>query len=265
MGVDTIINAIKETFGNFNQVIDQVTQIVTTNPQSNAGMWSVVQAIYNVVLPVSYTLAVLYFIIDFLNKSIMLEYMQWENVVKSLFKLVVCKMILENVMKLMTGVFSVASSLISSIGTVTVQTHNIDYTGLQQTLNSMDFLERTFYYVDLIPLKLIMNLIKIAILVIAYGRMIEIYIYTAWAPIPLSSLASEGLHHTAKRFLQDYSGVCLQGGIIITSCSLYGGLMKNMVIKPGSQGLLSMIMYSLVLLIILVKSGSWAKKLTGGN
>ncbi|WP_265884008.1 hypothetical protein [Clostridium perfringens] len=227
-------------------------------------MWHVVNSIYNIILPVGMSLAVLYFVIDFLNKSVMLEYMRWENVVKSLFRLVVAKIILQNVFKLMTLILGVASNIIMTIGSNAPTISKIDFSVIQQQVDKMGFLDKIMYYISILPMGLIMDIIKWGVMLIVFGRMFEIFIYTALAPIPLAGFTGEATTSTAKNFLQDYAGVCLQGVVIIVACMLYGGLMKDVTFSTNSSGIKDLILYSLVLLLVLVKSGSWAKKLTGG-
>jgi hypothetical protein len=112
-------------------------------------------------------------------------------------------------------------------------------------------------------LRTIMFIVGIAITVIVYGRMIEIYLYTALSPIPMAGLVSDNTRSTALNFIKSYAAVCLQGVVIIVCVALYSGLLKSATIDSGETGLVTICMYSCVLLLILVKSGSWAKKLTG--
>lgn len=261
---EQILNNIKDTFGGFNETIKEVINMVSVSPDANAGMWHVATTIYNIILPIGLSLAGLYFIIDFLNKSVMLEYMRWENLVKSLFRLVVAKVILQNGFKLMTLILGIATEIIGNIGTSIPSISNIDYSVIQKTIESMGFFEKLGYLMQIYPLSFIMMIVKFGISLIVIGRMFEIYVYTALAPIPLAGLTGEDSQGIAKNFLKNYAGVCLQGVIIVVCCSLYGGLIKDVVMKPGVQGLTTFVMYSLVLLLVLIKSGAWANKLTGG-
>ena len=54
-----------------------------------------------------------------------------------------------------------------------------------------------------------------------YGRFFKLYLYTAIAPIPLSTFAGEPTQNVGKSFLKSYTGVCLEGAIIILSCIIF--------------------------------------------
>ena len=99
--IESIIETIKSTFDGFNDNVNNALNIITQAPESNTTMWGVVQGVQDVILPVAMTLAVLYFFMDFLNKSMMLEFVKWENVVKSLLKIMFCKVMMEHTMDLM--------------------------------------------------------------------------------------------------------------------------------------------------------------------
>ena len=54
-----------------------------------------------------------------------------------------------------------------------------------------------------------------------YGRFFKMYMYTALAPIPLSSFAGEPSQNVGKSFLKSYAAVCLEGAIIVLACIIF--------------------------------------------
>lgn len=263
--IESTIELIKSTFDGFNDNVNNALNIITQSPESNEAMWQVVQGVQNVILPVAMTLAVLYFFMDFLNKSMMLEFVKWENVVKSLLKIMFCKVLMEHTMDLMNLIFKFVAELTSSIGlTGNVMIQNIDYDALAQTFETyVGLSERMQLYMKVLPISSLMDFCIKIIALIIYGRMIQIYIYTAFAPIPLASIAGEGMNGTAKSFLKDYASVCLQGAVMMVAIGLYGAIVKEAAITPGLEGLGTLLLLSMVLVFILIKSGDWAKKIVG--
>ena len=63
--------------------------------------------------------------------------------------------------------------------------------------------------------------IGIVLLLTVYGRFFRIYMYTAIAPIPLSTMAGQPTENIAKSFLKSYAGVCMQGIIIVLACVIF--------------------------------------------
>ena len=54
-----------------------------------------------------------------------------------------------------------------------------------------------------------------------YGRFFRLYLYTAIAPIPLSTFAGEPTQNVGKSFLKSYAAVCLEGAIIVLACIIF--------------------------------------------
>ncbi len=54
-----------------------------------------------------------------------------------------------------------------------------------------------------------------------YGRFFRLYLYTALAPLPLSSFAGEGTSFAGKAFLKSYIGVCMEGVVIVLACMIF--------------------------------------------
>lgn len=54
-----------------------------------------------------------------------------------------------------------------------------------------------------------------------YGRYFRLYLYTAIAPVPLSSFAGEPTSSIGKAFLRSYAAVCLEGAVIVLACIIF--------------------------------------------
>ena len=198
---------IRNTFTNFTTELDEITSHLVKSPDTfNGEVWNVICAVFDLLLPVGYSLAALFFIIDFLNKSVQLEWMRWENVVKALLKLIVAKLIIENSFTLLNLIFSIVSNIIEKIkGAVgSAEPESIEITNLLTKIDEMDFMDRLGFLITVQPWLLAMQALKIVIYVIVYGRIIELLLMTAIAPLPLSTLAGENTQGIAKRFLQTY-------------------------------------------------------------
>lgn len=54
-----------------------------------------------------------------------------------------------------------------------------------------------------------------------YGRFFKLYMYTALAPVPLSTFAGEPSQNIGKSFIKSYSAVCLEGAVIVLVCIIF--------------------------------------------
>jgi len=241
------------------------------NNQSTAPMIDVIGQVGTALSSVAYTLLLFFFFYDFLKKTIMLEFVNWENVVKLLLRFFVAKFILTNCSIILEGIAYVADGMLTGIeteaGQVGAMQRTVDGTQVLIDFALMGIVDKIFFFEKYKLIWWGMMLIRLAILLIVYGRYIEICIYTAIAPIPLATLASEEASHIAKKFLQGYAAVLLQGVLIIIMCYIYVGVSANFLQLSNwannAGDLLQYILCALVLLFTLLKSGNWAKQIMG--
>ena len=105
-------------------------------------------------------------------------------------------------------------------------------------------------------------------MLIVFGRLFQLLIYTAAAPIPIAAFIHDELKEKAKRFVFDYAAVCLQGIIIIIGCIVYVAIIANVSFgfftgNGANMELWKGMLTSLALLLVVIKSGSWSRKIMG--
>lgn len=251
----------KSTFTSLDTEIQEIIKILTQDPSTTGGLWEIVTNVFAVILPIGFTLATLFFFIDFLNKAIMMDFVKMENVVKPLFKLVVCKLVMENSLQLLTGIMKAFLAITNSIGGIGNGSMSslINLQPIQEHIEQLDFWGVLGYTLELLPVGLLMIIAKYIIMAVAYARLLQLCLYTALAPIPLSTMAGETTHDIAKSFIGKYAAVCLQGALILVCCALYYGLLSF--IFEGQAGIFPLVVSTIVLAFMIIKSGSFAKDL----
>lgn len=60
-----------------------------------------------------------------------------------------------------------------------------------------------------------------------YGRFFKLYLYTALAPVPLSTLAGEPSQNVGKSFIKSFCAVCLEGAVIILACIIFSAFASS--------------------------------------
>ena len=68
---------------------------------------------------------------------------------------------------------------------------------------------------------LFITVLSFIMILTVYGRFFKLYLYTAIAPIPLSSFAGEPSQNVGKSFIKSYAAVCLEGAIIVLACIIF--------------------------------------------
>ena len=102
--------------------------------------------------------------------------------------------------------------------------------------------------------------INIVIFVIVYGRMIEIYLLTSLAPIPVATLSNRELGNTGQNYLKSLLAVGFQGLLILVCVAIYAVLIQGIATSGDPIGAIWGCMgYSVLLCFCLFKTGSIAR------
>lgn len=218
------------------------------------------------------TLLVFFFFYEFLKKTIMLEFVSWENVLKVLLRFLIAKAVVQSAYVIFEGIAIVVNGIIDTMqapGALDQMLGSDTATDVVDAYNSQGFMAKPFFFIKYALAWLVMMIVRIFIVLVIYGRFLEIGIYAAISPLPLATLAGESTSEIGKKFVLGYIAVLLQGIIIIIMCSLYVGIVNSYMQKTTTWvgffggNIISYILLSLILLFTLFKSGNWAKQIMG--
>ncbi len=70
-------------------------------------------------------------------------------------------------------------------------------------------------------------MLSFILLLTVYGRFFRIYLYTALAPVPLAAFAGEGTSAVGKAFIKSYTGVCMEGAVVVLACLIYSAFLSS--------------------------------------
>ncbi|WP_433946996.1 hypothetical protein [Paenibacillus sp. SN-8-1] len=264
------VESIKETFESFAGIITEVTSLVNQGPAQHPGVYSVITEIHQAILPIAYSLLTLYFLLDFTSKSMNFAFFRMETIVSSLLKLVFAKFVMEHTLDFLKIIFSVSSSISSMVGSAgaNASLYKIDFSAMESAYGDMGWFDQMLYEIKLTPFEWILQGIKVVIILVVFGRLFQLLIYTAAAPIPIATFINDGLIDKGKRFIFDYAAVCLQGIIIIIGCIVYVAIVANVSFgnftgNGSDMAIWKALITALALLMVVIKSGSWARKIMG--
>lgn len=230
------------------------------------------------------TLCALFFLIDFFTKTLHLQWVTWENVLMLFLKLTVAKVCVDNaewiVMIIYNGFSSIVSTTLGSSQTLEIIPTSNGVEMAQYFWLTSDQAQKLFPspantgFLNFEPMWLatkseiiamIMIILLIICNIIVIGRIFELVIYTIIAPIPLSTLACDGLTDIGKGFLKSYAAVCVQAIVLMVmfmAYSLLHGFLDNMAALNAVASWRGLIeVFTLALGVM--QSGSWAKRICG--
>lgn len=267
----------------FNDDVARIYEHVRSVPKSFGGLWGTLETIYKTaVLPFSYTLLTLFFLLSFLKKSVMFEFMNWEVVISCLLRLLIVKIVMENSLLVIEGIYEVTNLLMANMSGFAIPDaakrkllEAKTYAALDSTelaYKSAEFGSKLGYIISMFLAWIVFMVVKIFIYVIVYGRLFKLCIYTLVAPIPLSTLISQEHQDVGIGFTKQFLAVCFQGVIIMVCCIIFLGVQNEVLFDKSGINIFHWLddagfalIMSVLLLYTVGKSGEWANRILGAS
>jgi hypothetical protein len=227
MSDNWVVQNLQNALETWNSKLAEIWQLVTQTPETFKGgaIWNVIKNIYGSMQAIGLALLVLFFVIGVMKTCGSLsEIKRPEQALKLFIRFVIAKIVVTYGMDLMLAVFKISQGIVSKIISTANITSSTTST-LPQTI--IDSVEKCSFF-ESIPLwavtligGLIVTVLSFIMIMTVYGRFFKLYLYTAIAPIPLSTFAGETTSHVGKSFLKSYTAVCLEGAIIVIACIIF--------------------------------------------
>ena len=247
--------------------LDKMWALLTTSPQNfkGGGIWNIITTINGVLGAIGTALLVLFFTIGVIKTcGSFAELKKPETAVKVFIRFAISKYLIDNCLKLMLNFVTIVQGVIAKVTASSSVGTALEFSipsSVQSKFEGVGILDGA------IPLWAICFIAHIAFIVIGivllltvYGRFFRIYMYTAIAPIPLSTLAGQPTENIAKSFLKSYAGVCMQGVVIVLACVIFTAYAASMPqIDTSAEpikmvwGYVSEVIFNMLVLLGLVK------------
>ncbi len=262
----------------FSDIYDTLSVNLFSSGGAFGAAYSVVRAIYNSVMSIGVMLLFVYFTLSLVDKMSS-DSFTWEQLWRQLAWLLAGKYIMENGFEILELLFNIGMAVaarISALGDPMVTETAIDAAAaieeLTESFNGFfAVLGKLIAMVILLFPWLLAWVMKLAVNVICYSRVIEIYARVTLAPVALSDLFRSGLQGAGWRYLKSFLAVALQGALILIIGIIYSAVLSSVTIsqEPGWWSLVALIGKYLVIyasaVMLMFKSQSLAKELVGVN
>lgn len=252
-----------------NAKVGDIASQVGKTPQGwNSGIFSMIQALSNnVVLPIAGVILALVMTMEFIriimDRNNMHDIDTW-SFLMWIFKTTCAILIVANTWNIVMAVFDVAQQVVNNASGVVVGNTSIDMSsmlsGLKDKLMEMELGSLVGIWFQSMIVGVTMNILSIIITLICFGRMIEIYLVTSVAPIPMSTMMNHEWGQMGQNYLRSLFALAFQGFLIIICVAIYAILVQNMVVENDiSLAIWTVMGYTVLLCFTLFKTSSLAK------
>ena len=180
------------------------------------------------------------------------------------FKTACAVLIVTNTWNIVMGVFDVAQSVVASASGVISGSTSIDLNtiipDLQTQLEAMELGPLLGLWVQSIFVGITMWALTICVFLITFGRMIEIYLVTSVAPIPMAAMLGKEFGGMGQNYLKSLFALGFQGFLIMVCVAIYAVLVQGIAVSGDvSSAIWTCMGYTVLLCFTLFKTGSLTK------
>ena len=227
MSDNWVVQNLQNALDTWNSKLAEIWQILTQSPETfkGGGIWQVIVQIHGALQAIGYALLVLFFVVGVVKTcGSFTEVKRPEHALKIFIRFAITKGVVTYGLELMMALFNIIQGVTSTI----MQTAGFGST--EDTVLPDEIIEAVedCGFFESIPLwavtligGLFITVLSFIMIMSVYGRFFRLYLYTAIAPIPLSSFAGEPSQNIGRSFLKSYAAVCLEGAIVVLACIIF--------------------------------------------
>ena len=227
MSDNWIVANLENAFATWNDKMAEIWGLVTMSPQDFKGgaIWSIVTNINGALQAIGYGLLILFFAMSiFKSTASFRDFQRPEYALKHFIRFVAAKVAITYSMDIITTIYTICGGIVSQIanslggiGGAAVTLPAV----IETAVEDAGFWASIPLWLVTILGSLFITVMSFIMIMTVYGRFFRLYMYTALAPVPLSSFAGEGTSQMGKAFIKSYVGVCLEGAVIVLACLIF--------------------------------------------
>ena len=271
MLVGSIMGNLTGLFDSINARVSEIAVNVGSTPQAwNGGVFSMVQNLSEtVMLPIAgiiLTFVMTYELIQMIMERNNMHDFETFMFFKWIFKTFIAVTLVTNTWNIVMAVFDVAQSVVNSAAGVIVTDASIDLstiiTDLEAQLLAMEIGPLLSLWIQSTLMGILSHVLTICIFIIVFGRMIEIYLVTSLAPIPMATMTNREWGQMGQNYLRSLFALGFQAFLIIVCVAIYAVLVRS--ISVGTDviaALWTCIGYTVLLCFSLFKTASVSKSI----
>lgn len=227
MSDNWVVQNLENALETWNEKLAEIWSLITQSPEQFKGgaIWNVIKDVHGTVQAIGLGLLVLFFVVGVMKTcGSFAEVKKPEVALKLFIRFAIAKGVVTYGLELMIALFNIVQGLISSIMTAagmgTATRTVLPYT-IVTAIEDCGFFESIPLWAVTLIGGLFITILSFIMILTVYGRFFKLYIYTAIAPVPLSTFAGEPSQQVGKSFIKSYAAVCLEGAVIVLACIIF--------------------------------------------
>ena len=266
-----VMSNLTGLFDSINEQVADIAGTVGTTPQAwNSGVFSMVQSLSNnVVVPIAGVLLAIVMAMELIQMVVdrnnmndfdVGQIVKW--VCKSFFAIILVTSTWDIVM----GIFDLAQTVVNNAAGVIISDTSLDLnsviTDMEARLMEMDIGPLFSLWIQSALIGILSWILTICIFIIVYGRMIEIYLVTSIAPIPMATMGNREWSQMGQNYLRSLFALGFQAFLIVVCVGVYAVLVQSIAVETDViKAIWTSIGYTVLLCFTLFKTSSLSKSI----
>lgn len=227
MSDNWVVQNLQNALDTWNSKLAEIWQILTQSPETfkGGGIWQVIVQIHGALQAIGYALLVLFFVVGVVKTcGSFTEEKRPEHALKIFIRFAIAKGVVTYGLELMMALFNIVQGVTSTIMKTAGFGSTEDTVLPDEIIKAVEdcgFFESIPLWAVTLIGGLFITVLSFIMIMSVYGRFFRLYLYTAIAPIPLSSFAGEPSQNIGRSFLKSYAAVCLEGAIVVLACIIF--------------------------------------------
>ena len=227
MSDNWVVQNLQNALDTWNSKLAEIWQILTQSPENfkGGGIWQVIVQIHGALQAIGYALLVLFFVVGVVKTcGSFTEVKRPEHALKIFIRFAIAKGVVTYGLELMMALFNIVQGITSTIMKTAGFGSTEDTVLPDEIIKAVEdcgFFESIPLWAVTLIGGLFITVLSFIMIMSVYGRFFRLFLYTAIAPIPLSSFAGEPSQNIGRSFLKSYAAVCLEGAIVVLACIIF--------------------------------------------
>jgi hypothetical protein len=222
-----VVQNLQKALETWNDKLSEIWLLITQSPEQfkDGEIWNVITDIHGALQAIGYSLLVLFFVVGVMKTcGSFAEMKRPEIAVKMFIRFILAKASIDYGLELMMALIEIVQGIVSKImaaSGLSAVSQTVLPDSIVTAIEDCGFWESVPLWAVTLIGSLFITVLSFVMIMTVYGRFFKIYLYTAIAPVPLSSFAGEPSSSVGKSFIKSYTAVCLEGAIIVLGCIIF--------------------------------------------
>ena len=227
MSDNWVVQNLENALATWDEKLAEIWALLTQSPEVFRGgaLWNIATSIHGTLQAIGYALLVLFFVIGVVKTcGSFADLKRPEAALKVFVRFVIAKGLITYGLELMMALLSVVQGVVANImaaAGMSTPSPSVLPAEIITAIENCGFFESIPLWAVTLIGGLFVWVLSFVMILTVYGRFFKLYMYTAIAPIPLSSFAGEPSQSVGISFLKSYAAVCLEGAVIALACIIF--------------------------------------------